>query len=104
MNSAHHEILALASKEKVREGRTLNLRQLRPNTAMAGEVIEAPYTIASLPKPLDSDKGRIQAGVVYSFRGQRRRKRHELAIGIDGEGVNIYNVIAYMDDIVTSHN
>ena len=54
--------------------------------------MEAPYTVASLPKPLDSDGGRIQAAPVYGIHGSRKRKRHEVAVGIDGEGVNIYSV------------
>lgn len=54
--------------------------------------IEAPYTLVSLPKPLDSTNGQIQAAPVYGLRGSKKRKRHEVAVGIDGEGVNIYNV------------
>ena len=55
--------------------------------------MEAPYTIASLPKPLDSTNGRTQAAPVYGFRESRKRKRHEVTVGVDGESVNIYNVI-----------
>jgi len=55
--------------------------------------MEAPYTIASLPKPLDDESGRIQTAPVYGLRSSRKRKRHEVAVGIDGEGVNIYNVL-----------
>ncbi|KAF2209222.1 hypothetical protein CERZMDRAFT_122217 [Cercospora zeae-maydis SCOH1-5] len=54
--------------------------------------IEEPYTVAALPKPLDSENGRIQPAAVYSLNGSRKRKRHEIAVGIDGESVNIYNV------------
>ncbi|KAK3708556.1 hypothetical protein LTR37_011451 [Vermiconidia calcicola] len=59
---------------------------------MSGAVIEPPYTIASLPKPLDRILGRVQTAPVYGIRGSRKRKRHEIAVGIDGEGVNVYNV------------
>lgn len=55
-------------------------------------VMDTPYSIASLPKPLDADHGRIHAAPVYGLRGSRKRKRHEVAVGVDGEGVNIYNV------------
>lgn len=55
-------------------------------------VMEAPYTIASLPKPLDAENGSIYASPVYSFRGLKKRKRHEVVVGIDGESLNIYNV------------
>ncbi|KAK4540993.1 hypothetical protein LTR36_008362 [Oleoguttula mirabilis] len=54
--------------------------------------MDAPYTIATLPRPLDSENGRIQASPVYTLRSSRKRKRHEIAVGIDGEGVNIYDV------------
>nr|POF18633.1 uncharacterized protein CFP56_62141 [Quercus suber] len=54
--------------------------------------METPYTIASLPKPLDTEYGRAYAAPVYGLRGSRKRKRHEVAVGIDGESVNIYNV------------
>lgn len=52
--------------------------------------IEEPYTIATLPKARDN--GRIQAAPVHSLNGSRKRKRHEIALGVDGESVNIYNV------------
>ncbi|KAM3422652.1 hypothetical protein BST61_g140 [Cercospora zeina] len=54
--------------------------------------IEEPYTIAALPKPLDSENGRVQPATVHSLNGSRKRKRHEIAVGIDGESVNIYNI------------
>ena len=55
--------------------------------------IEAPYTIASFSSPLDRERGRVQASSVVEIKRSRKRKRHEVAIGVDGEGVNIYNVI-----------
>jgi hypothetical protein len=54
--------------------------------------IDEPYVIASLPKPFDAQHGRIQTGQVHSLNASRKRKRHEVAVGVDGEGVNIYNV------------
>lgn len=60
---------------------------------MAGAGIEAPYTIASIPEPLDSTYGRVQIAPVNGVKNSRKRKRHEVAVGIDGEGVNIYNVM-----------
>ena len=60
---------------------------------MSGAGIEAPYTITSLPRPLDRKHGRIQASSVFGLGGSRKRKRHEVAVGIDGEGVTIYNVM-----------
>ena len=54
--------------------------------------IEEPYTITTLPKPLDQENGRVHPATVYSLNGSRKRKRHEIAVGVDGESVNIYNV------------
>ncbi|KAI0105624.1 hypothetical protein F4776DRAFT_647030 [Hypoxylon sp. NC0597] len=55
--------------------------------------IQKPYVLATLPRPLDPTTGRYVVSEVYgSAPGSRKRKRHELAVGIDGEAVNIYNV------------
>lgn len=63
--------------------------------------MEAPYTIASLPKPLDVVNGQVQAAATYSIRRSKKRKRHEVAVGIDGEGVSIYNV--HSQNLVNSY-
>ncbi|KAK4505088.1 hypothetical protein PRZ48_003051 [Zasmidium cellare] len=63
--------------------------------------IEEPYSIASLPKPLDAENGRILGANVYSLSGSRKRKRREVAVGVDGESVNIYNI--QDQSIVTSY-
>lgn len=55
--------------------------------------IQKPYVLATLPRPLDPTTGRYVVSEVYgSAPGTRKRKRHELAVGVDGEAVNIYNV------------
>ncbi|SMQ47878.1 unnamed protein product [Zymoseptoria tritici ST99CH_1A5] len=54
--------------------------------------IEEPYAIASLPTPFDAEKGRILAAPIHSISGSRKRKRHEVAVGIDGESLNIYSI------------
>lgn len=56
--------------------------------------IEEPYAIAALAKPLDGKHGRIVGASVHSIAGSRKRKRHEVAIGVDGESVSIYHVCA----------
>ena len=56
--------------------------------------IEEPYTIAALAKPLDAEHGRIVGAPVHNIAGSRKRKRHEVAVGVDGESVSIYNVWA----------
>ncbi|KAK6949823.1 hypothetical protein Daesc_008144 [Daldinia eschscholtzii] len=55
--------------------------------------IQKPYVLASLPRPFDPTTGRYVVSEVYGCApGSRKRKRHELAVGIDGEAINIYNV------------
>lgn len=61
---------------------------------MASEYrIHKPYVLATLPKPLDHTKGNIVAREVYGQRdGQKKRKRTELVVGVDGETTSIYDV------------
>ncbi|KAF2736578.1 hypothetical protein EJ04DRAFT_462983 [Polyplosphaeria fusca] len=54
--------------------------------------IGAPFTLALLPRPLDSTSGRTQAASVCSISGSRKRKRTEVSVGIDGEGIFIYSL------------
>ncbi|KAL7625932.1 hypothetical protein AAE478_002701 [Parahypoxylon ruwenzoriense] len=64
--------------------------------------IQKPYVLTALPRPLDPATGRYVVSEVYgSAPGSRKRKRHELAVGIDGEAVNIYNVSS--SRLVTSY-
>lgn len=62
--------------------------------AMASEYrIHKPYVLATLPRPLDHTEGRIVAREVYGQRdGQKKRKRTELVVGVDGETASIYDV------------
>jgi hypothetical protein len=61
---------------------------------MASEYrIHKPSVLAILPRPLDHTEGRIVAKEVYGQRdGQKKRKRTELAVGVDGETASIYDV------------
>ncbi|EDU48803.1 hypothetical protein PtrSN002B_010311 [Pyrenophora tritici-repentis] len=54
--------------------------------------IGAPFTLASLSKPISSTNGRVHAAGVCSASGAKKRKRTEIAVGIDGEGVSIYSL------------
>jgi hypothetical protein len=56
--------------------------------------LHKPYVLASLPRPLDHTDGRIQAREVYGQRGLQKKRRAELAVGIDGETASIYDVSA----------
>jgi hypothetical protein len=54
--------------------------------------LQPPSVLAQLPRPLQGLNGRTQLGEVYSLVGSKKRKRYEVAVAVDGEGVNIYNV------------
>ncbi|KAH6968881.1 hypothetical protein DER45DRAFT_581668 [Fusarium avenaceum] len=70
---------------------------------MASEYrIHKPYVLATLPRPLDHTEGRIVAREVYGLRdGQKKRKRTELVVGVDGETTSIYDVPA--SRLITSY-
>jgi hypothetical protein len=54
--------------------------------------IEAPFTLASLPKPFDPTVGTTYAAPVFGLRGQKWRKRPEIVASVDGDSITIYNV------------
>jgi hypothetical protein len=65
--------------------------------------IQQPVVIANLPRPVIQPTGRYVVSDVYGgVAGLRKKKRPELAVGIDGEGVNIYNVRLHSDSDVYS--
>ncbi|KAH8812076.1 hypothetical protein F5884DRAFT_301956 [Xylogone sp. PMI_703] len=54
--------------------------------------LQKPYVVATLPRPVDSN-GRYVVGEVYGCApGSKKRKRSELAVGVDGEGVFLYDI------------
>merc|ERR1711939_689860 len=56
-------------------------------------VLQKPYVVATLPQPIDHAKGHYVVAEVYGgATGAKKRKRSELAVAIDGEGVNLYDV------------
>ncbi|KAJ4143440.1 hypothetical protein NW765_000584 [Fusarium oxysporum] len=70
---------------------------------MASEYrIHKPFVLATLPRPLDHTEGRIVAREVYGLRdGQKKRKRTELVVGVDGETISIYDIPA--SRLITSY-
>ena len=49
--------------------------------------------VAALPRPIDHSNGRYVVGEVFGgVPGSKKRKRSELVVGVDGEGVNLYDV------------
>ncbi|TVY92337.1 Uncharacterized protein LAWI1_G001102 [Lachnellula willkommii] len=64
--------------------------------------LQSPYVVASLPRPIDHAKGRYVVGDVYGGApGAKKRKRSELAVGIDGEGLNLYDISS--SKLITSY-
>lgn len=52
--------------------------------------LQQPYVIATLPRSKDAQ---YVVGEVYGGSpGSKKRKRSELAVGIHGEGVSLYDV------------
>jgi hypothetical protein len=65
--------------------------------------IQHPVVIANLPQPVIQSTSRyVVSGVYGGVAGLRKKKRAELAVGIDGEGVNIYNVRSHGDSDASS--
>jgi hypothetical protein len=59
----------------------------------SGFSLQKPFVIASLPRPIGNSNGRYMVGDVYGGApGLKKRKRSELVVGVDGEGVNLYDV------------
>jgi hypothetical protein len=54
--------------------------------------LQPPSVLAQLPRPLHASTGKTHISEVYSLADSRRRKRYEVAIAVDGEAVNLYNV------------
>ncbi|RDL39466.1 Uncharacterized protein BP5553_03806 [Venustampulla echinocandica] len=55
--------------------------------------LQTPYVVAPLPKPIDRKNGRYVVGNVYGGApGSKKRKRSELAVGVDGESINLYDI------------
>ncbi|OGM43300.1 hypothetical protein ABOM_008670 [Aspergillus bombycis] len=54
--------------------------------------LQPPSVLAQLPRPLHASKGKTHTGEVYSLSDSKKRKRYEVAVAVDGEAVNIYNI------------
>lgn len=55
-------------------------------------MIQSLYTLADLPPSL-TDSGKILTADVHTVAGPSKKKRSELAVAIDSESVNLYNVL-----------
>lgn len=86
-----HQTKARALPYGSRRPQILRLQGLANNMS-SDQPIGAPFTLASLSKPVGSTNGRVHAAGVCSISGIKKRKRTEIAVGVDGEGVSIYSV------------
>jgi hypothetical protein len=57
------------------------------------------YKIADFPDSLATPNGSILVTAVYGYVNCRKRKRSELAVALDNEGVNLYDVYLTLPDI-----
>lgn len=57
--------------------------------------LQSPSVLAQLPRPLHASTGKTRIGDVYSLADSKKRKRYEVAVAVDGEAINIYNVGSY---------
>ncbi|KAJ5159539.1 uncharacterized protein N7482_006543 [Penicillium canariense] len=54
--------------------------------------LQSPSVLAQLPRPLHASTGKTRIGDVNSLADAKKRKRYEVAVAVDGEAVNIYNI------------
>lgn len=64
-----------------------------------GAAIEAPFTLASLPRPFDSTIGTTFAAPVFGLRAQKWRKRPEIVASVDGDSITIYSVCRIPEEL-----
>ncbi len=59
---------------------------------ITGKMIQKPYLLAGIQQDLTGSHGNILATEVFTIAGSKKRKRSELALAIDRQGINIYDV------------
>ena len=57
-----------------------------------GKVLEEPQIIAEIPRDLTGSFGKTRACDVYAIAGPQKKKLPEVALTIDRQSVDIYNV------------
>lgn len=55
-------------------------------------MLQEPYTLAEFPKNLIAPNGNILVADVIGLVGVRKKKRSELAVALDNDSVNLYDV------------
>lgn len=66
-------------------------------------MIQTPYTLAEISRDITGAPVNILAADVYTIAGPKKRKRTELALAIDRQGVNIYDVLLMSCFHVSGH-
>lgn len=61
--------------------------------------LQAPLPLAQLPRPLDAE-GKTLFNSVHGLSNLRKVKRYEIVAAVDGEAINLYDVI--IDSFVPS--
>ncbi|KAL4916622.1 hypothetical protein BDW62DRAFT_104412 [Aspergillus aurantiobrunneus] len=54
--------------------------------------LQPPSVLAQLPRPLHASTGKTRISEVYSLAHSKKRRRYEVAVAVDGEAVNLYNI------------
>ena len=55
-------------------------------------MLQHPQLLTKLPKSFESEKSRVYTADVHSITGGKKRKRSEIAVAVDDEGINLYDV------------
>ena len=55
-------------------------------------MIQEPQVIAEIPQDIIGSHGKILPSDIYAVVGSQKKKRSEIALVIDRQGVNIYDV------------
>ncbi len=56
------------------------------------QCVEMLYKVAEFPESLATPNGNILVAPVHGFSNSKKRKRSELAVALDSESVNLYDV------------
>ena len=55
-------------------------------------MLQHPQLLTKLPKSFANEKSRVHTADVHSITRGRKRKRSEIAVAVDNEGINLYDV------------
>lgn len=101
-------ILSCARREAIRIQHYFSLTTELPcdlysTIKMSGLSLQEPYVVATLPRPVDTTTGRYKCAEVHGSEPGSRKRKRELVVGVDGEGVNLYDVCNYIPKRYSIH-